>query len=129
MVPVLVEASYPDWEAISQQADSPFSAVVGSQLSSDALTLNGKSYSISTNYVTGNYFEALGLRPTLGRLFLSSEGKIPGADPIIVLGYSFWKSGLGGDPAIVGSKVLVDGRPFTIIGVAPTGFFMDSYRS
>src|SRR5258708_18175916 len=120
--PVLVEASYPDWEAISQQADSPFSAVVGSQLSSDALTLNGKSYSISTNYVTGNYFEALGLRPTLGRLFLPSEGKIPGADPIIVLGYSFWKSGLGGDPAIVGSNVLVDGRPFTIIGVAPRGF-------
>src|SRR5712672_859933 len=120
--PVLPEASYPDWEAISQQADSPFSAVIGSQLSSDAVALNGKSYSISTNYVTGNYFEALGLRPTLGRLFLPSEGKVPGADPIIVLGYSFWKSGLGGDPAIVGSKVLVDGRPFTIIGVAPQGF-------
>jgi predicted permease len=120
--PVLPEASYPDWEAISRQADSPFSSVVGSQLSSDAISLNGKSYSISTNYVTGNYFEALGLRPTLGRLFLPSEGKVPGADPIIVLGYSFWKAGLGGDPAIVGSKVLVDGRPFTVIGVAPQGF-------
>jgi predicted permease len=120
--PVLPEASYPDWEAVSQQADSPFSAVIGSQLSSDAISLNAKSYSISTNYVTGNYFEALGLRPRLGRLFLSSEGKVPGADPVIVLGYSFWKSGLGGDPAIVGSKVLVDGRPFTVIGVAPEGF-------
>jgi predicted permease len=120
--PVLPEASYPDWEAISQQAESPFSSVIGSQLSSDAISLNGKSYSISTNYVTGNYFEALGLRPTLGRLFLPSEGKVPGADPVIVLGYSFWKAGLGGDPSIVGSKVLVDGRPFTVIGVAPQGF-------
>jgi len=72
--------------------------------------------------VTGNYFEVLGLRPTLGRLFLPSEGKTPGADPVIVLGYSFWKAGLGGDPAIVGSKVSVDGRPFTVIGVAPQGF-------
>ena len=120
--PVLPEASYPDWVVISQQADSPFSGVIGTQLSSDAITLKGESHSISTNYVTGNYFEVLGLRPALGRLFLSSEGKVPGADPVIVLGYSFWKASLSGDPAIVGSQVLLDGRPFTVIGVAPQGF-------
>jgi predicted permease len=51
--PVLPEASYPDWEAISQQAEGSFSSVIGSQLSSDAISLNGKSYAISTNYVTG----------------------------------------------------------------------------
>ena len=120
--PVLSEASYPDWQAISEQAESPFSSVVGTQLSSDGINLDGKSYSLLTNYVTGNYFEALGLRPALGRLFLPSEGKVPGADPVIVLGYSFWKARLGGNPALVGSKVLVDGHPFTIIGVAPEGF-------
>jgi len=126
--PVLVEASYPDWEAISQQADGPFSAVVGSQLSSDALTLNGKSYSISTNYVTGNYFEALGLRPTLGRLFLPSEGKIPGADPIIVLGYSF------GSPASAATPPLSAARFWLMVALLrslelPHEVFMDSYRS
>jgi predicted permease len=120
--PVLSQASYPDWEAISQQAESPFSSVIGSQLSSDGMSLNGTSFAILTNYVTGNYFEALGLRPALGRLFLSSEGRVPGADPVIVLSYSFWKSRLGGDHAVLGSKVLVDGHPFTIIGVAPEGF-------
>ena len=120
--PVLSQASYPDWEAISQQADSPFSSVIGSQISSDGISVNGESYSILTNYVTGNYFEALGLEPVLGRLFLPSEGKVPGADPVIVLGYSFWKDRLSGDTALVGSKVLVDGHPFTIIGVAPEGF-------
>jgi len=118
--PVLPEASYPDWEAISQQTDSPFSAVIGSQLSSDALTLNGKSYSISTNYVTATISRPLGLRPTLGP-FPSFRRKKYRALTDHLLGIHF------GSPAsaqfrIVGSKVLVDGRPFTIIGVAPRGF-------
>src|ERR1700692_495274 len=120
--PVLSQASYPDWQAISEQKESPFSSVIASELSSDGISLDGKSYSLLTNYVTGNYFEALGLRPALGRLFLPSEGKVPGSDPVIVLGYSFWKVRLGGDPTVVGRKVLVDGHPFTIIGVAPEGF-------
>ncbi len=120
--PVLSEASYPDWQAISEQKESPFSSVIASELSSDGISLDGKSYSLLTNYVTGNYFEALGLQPALGRLFLPSEGKVPGSDPVIVLGYSFWKARLGGDLTVVGRKVLVDGHPFTIIGVAPEGF-------
>jgi len=120
--PVLSQASYPDWQAISEQKESPFSSVIGSELSSDGISLDGKSYSLLTNYVTGNYFEALGLRPALGRLFFPSEGRVPGSDPVIVLGYSFWKARLGGDPTVVGRKVLVDGHPFTIIGVAPEGF-------
>jgi putative ABC transport system permease protein len=63
--PVLSQASYPDWQAISEQKESPFSSVIGSELSSDGISLDGKSYSLLTNYVTGNYFEALGLRPAL----------------------------------------------------------------
>jgi predicted permease len=120
--PVLSQASYPDWEMISQQTENAFSSVIGSQFSSDGINLNGRSHSILADYVTGNYFDALGLRPAMGRLFLPSEGKVPGADPVIILSYSFWKAQLGGDPALVGSKVLVDGHPFTIIGVAPEGF-------
>jgi hypothetical protein len=115
------QTSYTEMEAIAGQPDCPFSAVIGYQLGSDGLSVNGKPYSMLTNYVTGNYFETLGLKPLLGRLFLSSEGKVPGADPVIVLGYSFWQK-LGGDPAIVGRKVLVDGHPFTIVGVTPKGF-------
>jgi macrolide transport system ATP-binding/permease protein len=120
--PAIGQTSYPEWESLAQQPDSPFSSLIGHQLSSDGLSVNGKAYSLLTNYVTANYFEALGLRPTLGRFFLPSEGKRPGADPVIVLGYSLWKAQLGGDSSIVGSKVLLDGHPFTVIGVAPKGF-------
>jgi len=120
--PVLSQISYTEWENIAQQPDSPFSSIVGYQLSSDGISVNGKAYGMLTNFVTANYFESLGTQAAQGRLILPTEGKIPGADPVIVLGYSFWKALLGGDPAIVGSKVLVDGRPFTVIGVAPEGF-------
>ena len=50
------------------------------------------------------------------------EGKTPGADPVIVLGYGFWSSQLGADPNVVGKKALVNGHPFTIVGVAPKDF-------
>ena len=75
-----------------------------------------------TNYVTGNYFSSLGLKPALGRLILPSEGDVPGADPVMVLGYSYWQTRFGGDPGIIGRKVSVDGQPITIVGVAPKDF-------
>ena len=120
--PVLSQASYTEWESIAQQADSPFSSIWGYELSSDGISVNGKAYAMLTHFVTGNYFKSLGIQPAAGRLILPTEGTIPGQDPVIVLSYSFWKGRLGGDPSIVGSKVLVDGRPFTVIGVTPEGF-------
>ena len=120
--PPLGQTSYIEMETIASQPDCPFSSMFGYQLGSDGLSVDNKAYPMLTNYVTGNYFEILGLKPVLGRLFLPSEGKVPGADPVIVLGYSFWQTRFAGDPAIVGRKVLVDGHPFTVIGVAPEGF-------
>jgi predicted permease len=75
-----------------------------------------------TSYVSGNFFEMMGVRPALGRLMLPAEGQVAGADPILVLGYAFWKSRFGGDPGIVGKTVEVNGHPVTVIGVAPEGF-------
>jgi predicted permease len=120
--PPLGQTSYTEMETIANQPESPFSTVFGYQLGSDGLSVDNKAFPMLTNYVTGNYFETLGLKPVLGRLFLSAEGKVPGADPVIVLGYAFWQTRFAGDPAIVGRKVLVDGHPFTVIGVAPEGF-------
>src|SRR5580692_11039297 len=71
---------------------------------------------------TGVYFSSLGLQPALGRLILPSEGDVPGADPVMVLGYSYWQTRFGGDPGIIGRKVSVDGQPITIVGIAPKDF-------
>lgn len=72
--------------------------------------------------VSGNYFSMLGIEPALGRLFLPGEGEKIGADPIVVLSHSYWQSKLGGDPSIVGRPINVNGRPFTVVGVAPATF-------
>ncbi len=114
--------SYPEFEHIRQQTDSPFSDVLGWDIGSAGLRVDGKNYALIVNYVPGSFFEALGIQPTYGRLILPSEGKSPGADPVIVLGYNFWYGRLGGDPNVVGRKVLVNGHPFTVAGIAPKDF-------
>jgi predicted permease len=114
--------SYPALEDLRHQPDSPFTDLIGYQSGSDGLDVDGKAYAVFTNYVTGNYFEVLGLKPAMGRLFLPTEGRVPGADSVIVLSYSLWKSRFGGDPNLIGRKVLVDAQPFTVVGVTPENF-------
>jgi predicted permease len=77
---------------------------------------------IVTAFVSGNFFEGLELKPEVGRLFLPTEGEVIGRDAVIVLGFDYWVSHFNGDPNIEGRTVTVDGRPFSIIGVAPRGF-------
>ncbi len=71
---------------------------------------------------SANYFSLLGVEPALGRLFQTGEGETPGADPVIVLSHGCWKRRFGGDPAVVGRAIHVNGHPFTVIGVTPEKF-------
>ena len=64
----------------------------------------------------------LGVQPLLGRLFLPSEGRQPGADPIIVLTHDAWRSRFAADPRIIGQQVKLNGVSFTVVGVTPPGF-------
>ena len=120
--PIGIHFSYPGFQDVRQQTAAVFSDVLGYAFGLDGIRANAKSDRILTAYVTGNYFTALGLRPALGRLILPSEGKTAGADPYMVLGYSYWQTRFGGDPGVVGKQVSVDGHPVTIVGVAPKGF-------
>ena len=114
--------SYPEYQDVRQQASGAFSDMLAYQPGLDGLSVNGHADHILTSFVTGNYFSMLGLKPFLGRLILPSEGATPGADPVIVLGYDYWKTHFGSDPNVVGEHVSVDGHAFTIIGVAPESF-------
>jgi macrolide transport system ATP-binding/permease protein len=118
----LTQFSIADYRDIQNQTKEVFSDVFAYQFGLDGLSVDGKADRVLTNYVSGNYFSALGLKPALGRFILPSEGDVPGADPVMVLGYSYWQTRFGGDPGIVGRKVSVDGKPITIVGVAPKGF-------
>src|ERR1700684_3421164 len=118
----LTQFSLADYRDIRDQSTGVFSDVFAYQFGLDGLSVDGKADRVMTNYVTGNYFSALGLKPALGRLILPSEGDVPGADPVMVLGFSYWQTRFGGDPGIIGRKVSLDGQPITIVGVAPKDF-------
>jgi predicted permease len=117
-----VNFSVPDYRDIREQTREEFSGLLVCQNSIDGLSVNGKANRFLTYYVDGNFFGTLGIKPALGRFILPSEEETPGASPVLVLGYSYWKTQFGSDPGIVGKKVLVNGRPVTIVGVAPEGF-------
>ena len=73
--------------------------------------------------VSGNYFDVLGVQPSMGRPILPMDEEVPGRNPVAVLSYHYWQSTLAGDPSVVGRSITVDKIPFTVIGVAPPGFF------
>jgi predicted permease len=76
---------------------------------------------VHASAVTANAFQTLRVRPALGRGFLPEDER-PGAEPIVVLGHRLWQERYGGDPAIAGRTVRVNGRQRTVVGVMPEDF-------
>ena len=72
--------------------------------------------------VSGNYFDVLGIRMAIGRGFTPDEDSVPGAHPVVILSHRLWETRFGADSAIPGRSVSINGRPFTVVGVAPPGF-------
>ena len=85
------------------------------------LTGSGEPERLSAAGVTGNYFQALGAKPALGRTFLLENEK-PGSDEVVILSYGLWQKRFGGDPGIVGKTVTLDGKAREVIGVMPQNF-------
>ena len=70
--------------------------------------------------VTGNYFDVFGVRPALGRGF-SIENEKPGQDQVTVLSHALWQRRFAGDSQIIGNSVVIDNKPYQVIGVMPAG--------
>jgi predicted permease len=120
--PLQTAFSNPEFDDLRAQTSSVFSDVLAYQLGEGGLTVGGKTEPMIVNYVSGNFFTALGVEPLLGRFVLPSEGSVTAMNPVIVLGYSFWQTRFGGDPNITGKTVLYDGHPVTVIGITPKEF-------
>ncbi|HEX2220019.1 MAG TPA: ABC transporter permease [Gemmatimonadales bacterium] len=78
----------------------------------------GEPRRVQTGVVSANYFDVLGVRPLLGRVFRAGEDQ-PGAEPVLVLSHAFWQNRLGGDPGIVGRTFEMNDRIHTVVGVLP----------
>src|SRR5437773_2566274 len=85
------------------------------------LTGNGEPEEVVVQAVSANFFSLLGVNPILGPGFTTENGKA-GHDNVVILDYGLWKERFAGDPAIVGKSILLNGKPQTVVGVAPQNF-------
>ena len=83
---------------------------------------------LRSEYVDGHYFSTLGVGAFYGRVFTPQDDR-PGAPPVVVLSHRVWQTNYGSDPSVVGSTFVVEDHPFTIIGIAPAGFFGETLES
>jgi len=115
--------SYPDYRDLRDRNRSFDALVLYNIMGGVGLdTGNGNPSVVWPYTVSGNYFDALGVRPYLGRFLHASEEHGANSVPEIVLSYALWHSYFHGDPAAVGRTVEINKHPFTIIGVAPPDF-------
>jgi predicted permease len=77
---------------------------------------------LQSELVSANYFDVLGIRPARGRFFMPDEDTKPNGNDVAVLSYALWANKLGSDPGIIGKPLILDARPYTVIGIAPRGF-------
>jgi predicted permease len=82
----------------------------------------GQSQLAEGELVSGNYFEVLGVRPSLGRVLSAQDETAPGANPVTVLSYGYWARHFGSDPNILNKQLSVNGNSLTVVGVARSGF-------
>ena len=86
------------------------------------LGARGQTSSGAGLLVSGNYFEALKLKPAIGRFFSRDEIEAQGAPRVTVLGHALWQDRFGGDPSLVGENIMINGQSLEVIGIAPAGF-------
>ena len=79
-------------------------------------------------FVSGNYFTMFGIGAHAGRALTPTDDQ-PGAPPTAVMSYRLWQQRYGSDPSVVGSAFDLDGKPFTVVGITPPGFFGDTLRN
>jgi predicted permease len=115
--------SYPDYRDLRDRNRSFDSLVLYNIMGGVGLDTGHGNPSVVWPYtVSGNYFDALGIQPYLGRFIHASEEHGTNSVPEIVLSYALWHSHFNGDPAAVGRTVQINKHPYTIIGVAPPDF-------
>src|SRR5271166_1995285 len=116
-----IRANTPQFEEIAAfEGNEPRISIrrAGSQTAADTFP---------AEFVSGNYFSTFGIQPFAGRM-LTPQDDQPAAPPAVVMSYRAWQQQYGLDPTVVGSSFVVNGKPFTVVGVTPPGFFGDRLR-
>ncbi len=112
--------SYPAYRDI-RKGNAIFSDALASALTIVGVGEKGDTRRAAAAVVSANYFSVLGVAPVQGRGFRPEEEKPGAASPVVIVSHLFWRKH-GGDPAMLGSTIAINSRPFTVIGIMPEGF-------
>lgn len=113
--------SFPDYLDLRDRNHS-FTEVASYEITTAALDSDGRPMPIWLYATSGNYFDAVGVRPYLGRFFHASDIHGPSSAPYIVLNFSYWQQHFRADPSVINRIVHINKFNYTILGVAPRGF-------
>jgi predicted permease len=115
------QVSYQHMREHGQQPDGALSDIFAFSNVGLYVSADGQADRANGQFATGNYYRGLGVQPLLGRV-LTDEDDQPSATPVAVLSYRYWQKRFSGDAGIVGKRINLNNRAFTIIGVTPPGF-------
>ncbi|MDF2773502.1 MAG: permease [Geminicoccaceae bacterium] len=116
--------SYPAFRAV-RAIDEMFSAVAAVRTDTFTVGQGAERDEVAAITASGDYFTVLGTRPHRGRFFSAADDELPLGSPVVVLSHRFWQRRFGGDAAVLGTTIVLDDRPFTIVGIAPPEFTGD----
>ncbi len=113
--------SYPMFKDLERQQTS-FTGLAAHVPFGASISINNEPAVAQGTMISGSYFQTLQLQPALGRLIAPADDEVVGANYVTVLGHAFWQDRFGGDVNVIGRTILINGRSFTVVGVAPEGF-------
>ena len=113
--------SYPAYKDLRDQ-NQVLSGLLARFSTQVSVAAQGSSELATGELVTGNYFSVLGVQPAMGRVFGAGDETAPGANPVAVLSYGYWKRRFGLDPNILNKQLVVNGHSLTVVGVSRAGF-------
>ena len=117
----LTPVSHPMFEALRDR-NEVFSGVLARFATSAHVSAGDTTERVRADLVSGRFFTILGVGPALGRVLAPEDDVQPGGHPVLVLGHGFWERRFASDPRVVGSTLVVNGHPMTVVGVAERGF-------
>jgi predicted permease len=105
-----------------EKAETPFSGIAAHRITGVSLSINNEPMTADGAMVSGSYFPVLGLHAARGRLLTPDDDKVIGANFVAVISHTFWENKFGKNPAVLGQSIIINGKSFSIVGVAPEKF-------
>src|SRR5580693_1284164 len=105
-----------------QEHNSVFTGLAAKANFPISASFRGATERANAELVSGNYFSTLGVQPAVGRVLIPDDTATVGANPVVVLGYGYWKKRFGGDPGVLNQLLLVNNQLMTVVGVVQPGF-------